>query len=512
VSDNIKLNPIQRAIGAVVPRYKQAVIEAAAYESLANTVVNDARRASRTGRLDKTGYAQQPYGLNGNRTLGAFDRRVAVKKARQIYENNVLGRAMLDRATDNVIGEGMYVRPNTGDEGFDAEVSAFWDNYQADERGLVDNGTLQRNWFRNWKRDGDTGGLMLRNGKIQSIESDLIQSPSGSGDLYNRRGALPEIVDGFRLSPSGKPMSAFIESLDERGSTAWEEIPFRSLLYIADSDRDDYTAIRGVPVLATIGWLLEQIDGTVEATVTAYRMAAMFGLVRKSTSPGQQTGNLPLRTNASGQSQASLALEPGSIGMLGLDEDLIQVKPEHPHTNYEGFMTSLVRFAGLNLGLPLELALMDFSKTNYSSARASMEQAYRGFRVTQQQFANCWLSKWYRWRISKAVKSGEITGTPPAGFLNHKWYGQPWPYLNPVDDAKGTMALIAAGKSSLTEELAKRGVKFDDWIDEQRVENELAADAGVLLQRSTMTRDAVQTAPDSGEAAPEPEDEQPSEQ
>ncbi|MEM9111325.1 MAG: phage portal protein [Planctomycetota bacterium] len=496
----INLNLIQRAIGAVVPGYKRAVIEAEAYEQIANTFVNDARRAARTGRTDKSGYSQQPWGLYGSRTLNAYDRRVAVKKARQIYESNILGRSMLDRATDNIIGEGMYVQPKTDDEGFNAEAKAFWEGYDPDNRGMVDQATTQWRDFRNWKRDGDTGGLLLRSGKKQVIESDLIQSPNGSGDLHNRRGPRPEIVDGFKLAPDGRPIEAYIQVIDEKGRDAWQPVAMRNFLYIADTDRDDYTAIRGVPILATIGWILEQIDGTVEAAVMAYRMAAMFGLIRKAQSPGKTVANLPIRANASGQSQAHITFEPGMMGHIGAEEDIVQVKPEHPTTNYESFMTSLVRFAGLNLGLPLELALMDFSKTNYSSARASMEQAYRGFRVQQNRYASCWLSKLYRWRIAKAVKAGDLSGSSvPENYLNHQWFGQPWPYLNPVDDAQGAMALIGAGRTTLTEDLAKRGIRYEDWLDIKKSEIDQAAAAGVTLEKSNLTRDAEPLAATAGE-------------
>jgi len=489
-----KLTLFDKALGYVSAPYKTRAMQ---HRQIQNAITDresgvdgSARRAGRTGRTDKTGYSQQPWGVWGTRTYTSATRRVAVRKSRQIYENNVLGRAMLDRATDNIIGEGMYVVPKSSDDGFNAEAEAFWKNYQGDARGMVDNATLQRHIFRDWKRDGDRGAAMTRSGTIQAAESDLIQSPQNEGDTFGRAGR-PEIVDGFRLATTGRPKSAFVQVFDNAGRLDYAEIPMRNFLYIADTDRSDYTAVRGVPALATIGWLLEQIDGTIEAVVMAHRMAAMFGLVVQKQSPGKAIGNLPLKTNASGDSQAQITLEPGMMAYLGLDETLAQVKPEQPTQGYDMLMTSLVRFAGLNFGLPLELALMDFSKTNYSSARASMEQAYRGFRVQQQRFASCWLSKWYRWRIAKAVKLGEITGAVPADYLNHQWYGQPWPYLNPVDDAQGTMALIGAGKTTLTEELAKRGMSLDEWIEIQSAEINKASEAGVTLQRSSATRDAV---------------------
>lgn len=490
---DIKLNPIQRAIGAVLPGYRQRAVEAAAYEAAANQYVNSARRASRGGRTDKTGYTNQPWSIWGNRTMTAANRRVAVQKSRQIYENNVLGRSMLDRAVDNIIGEGMYVRPRTSDDGFNREVSQWWAEYQADDRGMVDNATLQRQWYRSFRRDGDVGGILLKRGQVQTIESDLIQSPEGQvGDLY-RVGNRPEVVDGVKLTANGRPTAYHVATLDTSGKASWPAIPARNFLFIADNDRSDYTAVRGVPTLATIGWLLEQIDGTVESVVLAHRMSAAFGLVKKVASPGKRIANLPTTTNASGDTQAKIAIEPGMFDFIGHDDDLIQVKPEHPTTSFSDFMSTLVRFAGLNLGLPLELAMLDFSKTNYSSARASMEQAYRSFRVQQRFFANCWLSKWYRWRIAKAVNLGELRGNVPDDYLRHEWFGQPWPYLNPVDDAQGTLALIDSGRTTLTEELTKRGMTLEDWLDVKQEEIQKAGDAGVPLLHSNLTRNAEQS-------------------
>ncbi len=450
---------------------------------------NFGRRASRIGRTDSKASQKQPYGVYGPRTMTAEGRRIAVQRARAIYENNVLGRSLLDRATDNVIGEGMWVRPMTSDEGFNKAAKEWWDNvYQADSRGLVDNRTLQRRWYRNWKRDGDLGGILLKNGQVQTIETDLIQSPQGSGDQFGRTGR-PEIVDGVKLTVSGRPTTFYVQSVDASGQVSWPGIPFRNFLFIADTDRDDYTAVRGIPTLATIGWLLEQIDGTIEAVTLAHRMAASFGLVHKMASPGKAAGFLPTTTNANGNVQPKITIEPASQSMIGHDDDIIQIKPEHPTTQFSEFMSTLVRFAGLNLGLPLELAMLDFSKTNYSSARASMEQAYRGFRIQQRRFADCWLSKWYRWRISKAVNLGELSGAPD-DFQRHQWYGQPWPYLNPVDDAKGTLAAQDAGMSTLSDDLTARGTTLDEFVELKAAENKKLTEAGVPILYSTVSRES----------------------
>lgn len=495
MSQDIKLTLADRVLGWLHAPYKTRAMQHRAAQSFGNQ-----SRRERTGRLDSSNYTSQPVGSLTIRKLTPGNRRVMIQQSREIYENNVLGRAMIDRAVDNIIGEGMNVRPNTGDEGFNLEVAAWWKQLNPDAAGRYSFSTLQRRWFAGYLRDGDIGGIMLNRGQVQTIESDYIQSPNNGGDVYGSRG-IPEIVDGFEVGPAGRLRRAYVLSADDKGVAAWTPVDMRYFLFHANTDRFNNTAVRGVPRLAMVRGLLEQIDGTVEAVTLAHRIAAMFGAAVTKSNPGQAVNSLKLTTtNSAGDTQKKQNLEAGMIWYLGQDESISQIDPKHPTASFEQFMTTLVRFAGIALGLPLELTLMDFSKTNYSSARASMEQAYRSFRCEQRMFADSWLSKYYRWRLSKAINMGEITGTPPDRYLDHDWYAQPWPYLNPVDDAVGLQALIDTGKTTLTEELAKRGMTFDDLMAIREEENRKAAAAGVTLVRSAQTRDALPTQTQSMES------------
>lgn len=447
------------------------------------------------GRKSSGRYTSQPIGVGQIRKLTPFSRRVMIQQSRELYENNTLANSLITRAVDNIIGEGMSVKPMSSDQGWNREAAAWWkESYQADAMAKFSNAELQRVWFRSYLRDGDIGAIMLRGGQLQTIESDYIQSPNNSGDMYQGGLVEPDIVDGFKVGRSGQIQSAYVASIGTKRSTEWAEINIRNFLFHANLDRANRTAVRGVPVLGIVRPLLEQIDGTMEAVVMAHRMAASFGILVKKNNPGAANGNLPSLTNtpASGQINKAYQIKPGMVEHMNLNEEAQQIKPEHPTASFESFMTTLVRFAGIPLGLPLELALLDFSKTNYSSARASLEQAYRGFRVQQNRFIDNWLTKMYRWRISKAINMGEITGTPPEDFQRHQWMAQPWPYLNPVDDAQGVMAAIDAGMTTLTDELSKRNYTFEDWLDMKQEEIQRADDAGVPLLRSNMSREPQQ--------------------
>lgn len=442
-------------------------------------------------RTDTGGWETQPWATDRQRVLTPQKRRSMVKRSRQIDENNMLGSSLLDRAVDNIIGTGMVLQSSSKSKRWRTNVEAAWRDVQSqlDARQLMEGDELQRSWYRSHLRDGDVAMLLLRNGAVQTIESDYIQSPGGAGDLYRRENE-PEILDGVEVNGIGRPVAFHIAAINSRRLEDWTRISARDIVWYPRLERNNPQVVRGIPLPAQLGPWLDQIDGTIEAVVMAHRMAALFGLVHKRGNPaGAFTGIPNMKTNANGVQQKSLTLEPAMVEFIGADEDIVQIKPEHPTTSFADFMSFLIRLAGLKLGLPLELALLDFSRTNYSSARASMEQAYRKFRIEQRTFSNKVMSRIFRWRISKLVNDG-VLSNPPSDFLEHHWFAPEWPYLDPLKDAEGALVAVDAGFSTLAKELARRGMDLEQWIEQRTEEIKALEAAGLPTIRSNKTREA----------------------
>lgn len=448
-------------------------------------------RRGGTSTRTTEGWNGQPFGPGSNRTLTPTVRRNMVKRSRAIDENNLLGSSFLDRAVDNVIGNGMTLQATTEDDGWNTEAEALWAEYggEIDSRGLVkSHGQWQRAFYRGYKRDGDIGGLLLKAGSVQAIESDYIQTPSGGGD--RRQSGDPDIIDGVELGAAGRPVAFHVSNTRNAFYNAsFNRVPARNMVWLMSNDRLDREAVRGAPVLAMVGDLLDHIDKTTEAVVMAHRLAASFGLIHKRPNPAASFNALgTTATNTDGNEQKEIVIEPGMYQYAGADDDIVQVRPEHPTTSFSDFMVFLIRMAGIKLGLPLELALLDFSRTNYSSARASMEQAYRRFRIEQRIFADCSLAMIYRWRVSKWIKEGRLSDREDA--WSHRWLAQPWPYLDPQKEAEGALVAIDAGFGTLSDELAKRGYQFDEWAQQRGREIKALEAAGIPISRSNKTRDA----------------------
>jgi capsid protein len=99
-----------------------------------------------------------------------------------------------------------------------------------------------------------------------------------------------------------------------------------------------------------------------------------------------------------------------------------------------------LRILGLPLGLPLEFILLDWSGTNYSSARAIFEQAYQRFVIWQTMLADEFLTPVIEWKIDEWYSQGLLKGRLPADLTIY-WNRPTYPWIDQLKEvqAKGSM-------------------------------------------------------------------------
>jgi capsid protein len=144
----------------------------------------------------------------------------------------------------------------------------------------------------------------------------------------------------------------------------------------------------------------------------------------------------------------------------------------------------MIRLLGISLGLPLEMVLLDYSQSNYSSSRAANLQAQRSFRMIQELFIDQVLSRIYRWRISKFIKDGELDDRPDS--WSHRWSAPNFPQLDPQKEAQGKMLEVDAGHKTLHQVHAENGTDYDAWLAERAQECADIRAAGIPQMRSTL--------------------------
>lgn len=420
-------------------------------------------------------------------------RRELVERARALERSSVLAEGLLSRATENVVGEGFRLKPMSKSDIFNRQVEELWKDwceYEADVRGLDTFNSLLATTYRSWLRDGDVGTVLLSDGNLQMIESDQITNPGGSY-VPSR-----EYVDGVKLDRRGKPISYHVVSDPDPLFVSVQQgeaidIPAEYFLFLARRQRHGQT--RGLSAFAGVTWLLEQIDGSIEATVVAQRMAACVGLVLKRNT---KLSGLTTTTDAAGNARRKLAMEPGAILELYPDEEMDQINPTQPGTNYKEFISLLGRLVGVPFGLPLEVSMLDFSQVNYSSARSSLLQAQKVWRCHQQMLQR-YCSRIYRWKVVEWVRQGKLRN--PSDALAHSWVTPGWAWVDPQKELIADLAAVDAGIKTLTEVVQGRGGVFEDNVRIRGEELKLLDAAGVPRVLSTQTRDPM---PEKAEEPP----------
>ncbi|HEV7297764.1 MAG TPA: phage portal protein [Tepidisphaeraceae bacterium] len=407
-------------------------------------------------------------------------------RARQLERNNIIADGLLNRCVDNVIGTGFELQSTTDDNEWNKKAEGlFYDWFDtADITGLTW-AEHQRLVFRSHIRDGDVGSILLREGRLQAIESDLISTPTGRND--------DSIIDGVGLNQYNRPTRFFIAAVGTNGNEVHRAVDANDFVFLPRLKR--LNQVRGESAFTQSFGLFDQLDGYIEAVIVAARMAACFGVAITKAQPNQFLNNLGTTGNRQGQQQREMGFEPGMMPVLEPGESITTINPSQPQQSFPDSLTMFMRLLGLSLGMPIELVLLDFSRTSYASARASMIQAYRSFESMQKLMTDRYLARIYRWRVSKFINDGQLPARPDA--FEHRWIAPQWPYLDPIKELQAMQMSIDVGTETLASVLTSQGKDWDEMVTQRKAELDALRAGGIPIYHSA----AMQTLDQRGEAA-----------
>jgi len=320
------------------------------------------------------------------------------------------------------------------------------------------------------------------------VEAHQIATPDG-------RHAVPNLIDGVELNRVGGLAAFHILSVDEIGKRTTQRVTAENFLFYPRLKR--LNGVRGEPCFAQIFSLLDQIDGYVDAVVIAARMAAIFGLIIKEGAPAKTLNGLGTLTNSQGQQQRGVTLENGMMKYIGRDDDVVQVQAGQPMQQTPDFIAAMLRLIGLPLDLPLEMVMLDFSRVNFSSARASFLQFYRAMRPKQNYFRDKILSPVYEWWIEYEVRHGHFTTKPPERFTHHTFMPRGWQWVDPVKEGVASLLEISMGTNTRKNIAASLGRDFDEIIATLATETAAIRSAEIPLGLSVFTRDPAKDKADA---------------
>lgn len=182
---------------------------------------------------------------------------------------------------------------------------------------------------------------------------------------------------------------------------------------------------------------------------------------------------------------ANIKLDGQKIPHLFLNEELELLSSENPGQSFGDFESSILRDISAGLNLSYEQFSRDFSKTNYSSARASMSQSWKYMLGGRETIIKRFTSQIFALWLEEAIAIGTVKlpiGAPSfyqakSAWCRCDWIGAGKINIDGLKEVKESVEKLKAGLSTYQIECAKYGNDYIEIFDQQLRES------GILEKR-----------------------------
>ena len=191
--------------------------------------------------------------------------------------------------------------------------------------------------------------------------------------------------------------------------------------------------------------------------------------------------------------EGALRVNGAVVPRLFPGEKINSISANRPSGNFEAFEGAVLRKVASAVGLTYEQLTQDWSKTNYSSARAALIEVWRGMDRRRDDFANGFCTPLYGALLEEMMDLGELplpAGAPDfhdmrAAYCGCEWIGPGRGFVDPVKEALGAQLRIETGLSAPQIEAAElSGMDLEEILDMQAAAVALYRERGLTLPSS----------------------------
>lgn len=421
--------------------------------------------------------------LGGGDYQNWLDREKVINVSRAMDQRSGIFAGMIDRFVEVAIGTGL--RPVGNTKAADAAVELFieWANRYADARRMADWGGLQALALRSMLVDGDVGAALLRQRSVQLIESDQIATPIGSVRDQS-------FVDGVELEQfTGAPVAYHVSEYDTSSPTLkikTRRVPAEFFIFMARRKRASMT--RGLPLMVASLTRLMGIDEYTDAVEVAAKLQAAMALVIKSGNPAATRDAMATGSETrpgSGDSGTDyvgslLAMQPGQILTLEEGGEASGVQGNQPSTTFDLFVQAVCRMICAETGFPVEVALGDYSRANFSVARMAYTQAINAVLPWRAMFQWAFCDRIYRWQVAYFILTGQLSGSiDDPDVYDIRWQAPARAVIDPVAEANAVKIALEMNLTTLDAELQARGLDIDQVLEKRAEEVKRQREMGI---------------------------------
>jgi len=439
-----------------------------------------------------------------NRWNESQERETVSERAEDLTANNPHATSSIESLTTNIIGTGLnpQSKPRWKQMGIsEAQATVFAESAE---------------WvWANWCRHADIGDrLHFQDMQYQAAYSLLMageylilptmrKTAPKPGESSVRlalqaitpaRMATPydymsreSIRDGVDLGVNGEPtgyyiatpktgkMGMYLSSSDFTRYPAW--VGHRpGVLHSFHAAAKNPERVRGVSILAPAMKFFKDLSDYLDFELVGAIVASSFPLFVETNNPYEMTGAFPTDSNnQAGDATKYQEFEPGQVMYGNPGEKPHVLKNERPGNTFTGFVETILRAVGASIGMPYEVVAKDFSKTNYSSARAALLEAWRVYKLYRTWMERHLCHPVWSMVMEEAWLRGELT--LPAGgpdfyeamseYTYATWIGPARGHVDPIKEAKANKQLLDEGVLTLSDWSAELGKDWEAQIEQR---------------------------------------------
>lgn len=443
-------------------------------------------KAASTGRLRKG------WGLfRSDSDAPLAERKILQQRSRDASRNDPIASGAIDTIRQNVVGTGL--RPQSmlrakmlgiteeRAKEIRQQIETAWERFTvfADSANILSFDEIQFLVMSKVIEDGEVLAIPTWANEPWRPYSRCVEILNASrldSFLKNNINARNGIVFGDR----GQPLKYSVRKVDKKTGRllndynlidARDQKGRPKILHLFPTSQPGQT--RGIPLFAPVLTYFKDLADYLEAEIVAARIAACLAVfITKNDPMGMAMATGTKKDEKTGKRLTSI--EPGMIGHLATNESIQVVDPKRPGDTFPSTIESILRIIGVSIGLPYELIAKDFSKTNYSSARASLLEGRRVFKTWRKWLTEALCKPIWALVVEEAYLRGNIDISDfyenQHEYIRSQWIGGAWGWVDPVKEIQAAKNAVDWGFSTYADEIGSLGGDWQEVFDQRKIE------------------------------------------
>jgi len=473
------------------------------------------------------------YPTRVNSWLEERERKLVAMRAEDLVANDGHAAGLIDSISINTVGTGLNPQSRV-----DAKRLGL-----SDDEAAAFQASAEKAW-KDWCREADAGERMhfcdiqYLNIRSMLVQGEFINLPLmlkkpgrkfslALHDVHPARMATPmdmaasknvrggvhlgscrEPLGYYLANPASGILSSFLDSSQFEYIKAWRGHRPQVLhrFFVRENEQ-----VRGESILAPAMKFFRDLADYLDFELVANIITASFPVFIETSDPTAMGVGMGDETSEeTGERYQSYS--PGQVLYGGMNQKPHLLSSNRPGNTFPVFVERILRAAGAATGMPYEIISKDFSKTNYSSARAALLEAWRCFKLYRQWLRNHFCQVVWEMVLEEAWLLGllDLPASAPdfydarAEYCQAEWIGPARGYVDPVKEMTADIAGIEAGIMTMADVVAERGGDWEQVVAQRARERD-------VLEAAGLSGGTEQAAGRLASIPPDPEEEKPGE-